>query len=53
MLNTKGLYIKELNTLVGNVAKNFLERWPLLNTKEKNIKEIDIFVGNVAKNFLR
>ena len=34
----KGQYIKELNTLVENVAKNFLTRVVLLNTRSRYIK---------------
>ena len=33
LLNTKGYYKKESNTLVGNAANNFLRREFLLNTK--------------------
>ena len=50
MQDTKGLYMKESNTLAGNVAYNYLIRLVLLNTKGQYMKESNTLVGNVAKN---
>ena len=53
MLNIKGQYMKESNTLVGNVANNFLMRELLLDINRQCMKESNTLAGNVAKNFLR
>ena len=45
--------MKELYTLVGNVAKNFLRRGILLDIKGHYMKESDTLVGDVEKNLLR
>ena len=45
--------MKESNTHVGNVAKNFLRREILLDIKGQYMKESNTLAGNVAKNFLR
>ena len=44
--------MKESNTLVGNVANNFLRRDILLYTKGQYMKESNTLVGNAANNFL-
>ena len=53
LLNIKGQYMKESNTLAGNVANNFLIRDMLLNIKGWHMKESNTLVGNVIKNFLQ
>ena len=43
--------MKDLNTLAGNAAINFLEMEILLNTKEHFMKESNILVDNAANIF--
>ena len=42
--------MKELNTLVGNVVINLLQREILLNTKRQYMKESNTLVDNAAIN---
>ena len=53
MLNIKGQFIKESNTLAGNVANNFLKRELLLSTKGQYMKESNTLPGNMVNNSLR
>ena len=45
--------MKESNTLVGNVTKNFLRREMFLHTKGQYMKESDTFAGNATRNLLQ
>ena len=45
--------MKELNTLVDNVAINLLQRQILLDTKEKYMKESNTLVNNAVINLLQ
>ena len=50
MLSTKGQYIKESNTLVGNVTIKQLQREALLNTKGQYMRESNTLAVNVVNN---
>ena len=50
LLNTKGQYMKESNTLAGNAIIKQLQRKVLPNTKGQYIKESNTLAGNVENN---
>ena len=52
LLNTKGHYMKELNTFAGNVTIKQLQREVLLNTKGQYMKESNTLAGNAGNNLL-
>ena len=45
-LNNKGMYMKDLNMLAGNLVNNFLRRDIWLNTKGQYMKESSILAEN-------
>ena len=45
-------FMKELNILADNVARNFSTRDLLQDTEDQFMKESNILADNVAKNFL-
>ena len=49
LLNTKGQYMKESNTLAGNAGNNLLKRVILVNTKRQYIKVSNNVVGKSHK----
>ena len=50
LLNIKGQYMRDSDTLAGNADNNFLERIVLLNTKGKYMKESNTPAGNATIN---
>ena len=49
MLGTKGQYMKESNTLAGNVIRYLQPRLVLLSTKGQYMKESNTLAGNATK----
>ena len=52
MLNTKGQYMKESNTLAGNATIKLLRGEILLDTKGQYMKELNTLVDSGEKNLL-
>ena len=52
LVNKKGRYMKDSNTLADNVTIKQLQRKMLLNTRGQYMKELNTLARNATNNFL-